>query len=124
MWRQLAIAMGITVLGASYCLGQTTKTVLDQCREVSDHGKTPGSSTPDKVMSATACTNYMYGFVGVYHATLTALGAKGHVCFPTATTPIQLAGEYVKWGDRNKEKWQLPSWSTVMMAFQEAFPCK
>jgi hypothetical protein len=52
------------------------------------------------------------------------VGAKGQICFPANATPVQLATEYVKWGDHNPEKSQLPARSTIMRAFQEAFPCK
>jgi hypothetical protein len=124
MWRQLAIAATILVASASCSLGQTTKSMLGQCREVVAHEKTPTPFPPDKVLSATACTNYIYGFVGGYVVTLELLGAKGQICFPNPVTPVQLATAYVDWADRNPEKMQLPARSTVLRAFQEAFPCK
>jgi hypothetical protein len=124
MRRQLIIAIGISIIGISCCLAQTTKSVLEQCREVVAHEKTPTPFPPDKVLGATACTNYIYGFVGGYAATLELLGAKGQICFPNPTTPVQLATAYVDWADRNPEKMQLPARSTVLRAFQEAFPCK
>jgi hypothetical protein len=124
MWRQLAIAMSTLVLCASYCSAQTTKSMLDQCREVVAHEKKPIPFPPDKVLSATACTNYIYGFAGGYLATLELVGAKGQICFPAGATPVQLATALVSWGDHNPEKMQLPARSTIMRAFQEAFPCK
>ena len=77
-------------LGASHCLGQTSKSMLEQCREVVAHEKTPSPFPPDKVLSATACTNYIYGFVGGYLVTLQLVGAKGQICFPSGATPTQL----------------------------------
>jgi hypothetical protein len=124
MWRQLAIAISIWAVSASGGSAQTTKSVLAQCREVVAHEKAPTPFPPDKVLSATACTNYIYGFVGGYAVTLELLGAKGQICFPNPTTPVQLATAYVDWADRNPEKMQLPARSTVLRAFQEAFPCK
>jgi hypothetical protein len=124
MWRQLAIALSILVLNTACCSGQTTKSMLDRCREVVAHEKMPSPFPPDKVLSATACTNYIYGFVGGYLATLQLVGAKGQICFPANATPVELATAYVKWGDRNPDKSQLPARSTVMRAFEEAFPCK
>jgi Rap1a immunity proteins len=123
MLRRLALVMSVLVLGASYCLGQTSKSMLAQCREVVAHEKTPGPFPPDKVLSATACTNYIYGFVGGYLGTLQLVGAKGQICFPTGATPVQLATAYVNWGDHNLEKTQLPARATIMRAFEEAFPC-
>jgi len=122
MWRQSAIALSILVLSASYCVGQTTESMLDQCRAVV--AKTPSPLPPDKVLSATACTNYIYGFVGGYLSTRELVGATGQICFPAGVTPVQLVTAYVNWADRNREKMQLPARSSVMGAFQEAFPCK
>ena len=34
------------------------------------------------------------------------------------------AGDDVNWADHNPEKIQLPAQSTLMRAFEEAFPCK
>ena len=124
MCRQSAIALSILVLSACYCVGQTTKSMLDQCRAVVAHEKTPSPLPPDKVLSATACTNYIYGFVGGYLSTRELVGATGQICFPAAVTPVQLATAYQNWADRNPEKMQLPARSSVMRAFQEAFPCK
>ena len=124
MLRRLALAMSVLVLGASYCLGQTSKSMLGQCRDVVAPEKTPSPFPPDKVLGATACTNYIYGFVGGYLATLQLVGAKGQICFPTGATPVQLATAYVNWADHNPEKIQLPAQSTLMRAFEEAFPCK
>jgi hypothetical protein len=69
MLRRLTLAMSILGLGASHCLGQTSKSMLAQCREVVAHEKTPSPFPPDKVLGATACTNYIYGFVGGYLVT-------------------------------------------------------
>jgi Rap1a immunity proteins len=124
MLRRLTLAMSILGLGASHCLGQTSKSMLEQCQEVVAHEKTPSPFPPDKVLGATACTNYIYGFVGGYLATMQLVGAKGQICFPTGATPVQLATAYVSWADRNSEKMQLPARSTIMRAFEEAFPCK
>ena len=124
MWRQLAIAMSILGLSASCGAAQTTKSVLSQCRDVVAQDKASAPMPPDKVLSATACTNYIYGFVGGYAVALEMAGAKAQICFPTSTTPLQLAAAYVNWADRNPEKMQLPARSTILRAFLEAFPCK
>jgi hypothetical protein len=123
MSRQVALAMSILILSTEYCSGQTTKSLLSQCREVVAHEKAPSPFPPDKVLGATACTNYIYGFTGGYLVTLELVGAKGQICFPGSATPVQLATAYVNWADRNPEKMQLPARSTILRAFQEAFPC-
>jgi len=87
MWRQLAIGMSTLGLGASCCMAQTTKSMLDQCRAVVGHEKT-SPLPPDKVLSATACTNYIYGFVGGYLGTLELAGAK--FVFQPAQPPFSL----------------------------------
>ena len=84
MLRRLTLAMSILGLGASHCLGQTSKSMLEQCREVVSHEKTPSPFPPDKVLSATACTNYIYGFVGGYLVTLQLVGAERKYAFRPA----------------------------------------
>jgi Rap1a immunity proteins len=69
----------------------------------------PGSFAPDQGANATACMNYLYGFLDGYYKALSASGAKAQICIPPDATTFQLAAVYVKWGDRNPEKWHLPS---------------
>jgi hypothetical protein len=116
--------MSVLFLSAT-CCGASTKDLIDQCRDagVLDHDKLPAHTTADQITNATACMDYLRGFVAGYAQALRATGTRGPICIPASTTTFQLAAVYVTWGDRNPGKWNLGSGATVLMAFQEAFPC-
>lgn len=89
-----------------------------------NHEQVPSNYTDDRGINGLACLNYLYGIVDGYRATLELVGGRPLLCFPPNMSTHQLAAVYVKWGDRNPEKWHLKPRTSVMMALQEAFPCR
>ena len=87
-----------------------------------EQDRVPDTLAPGQLTNATACMNYLYGFLDGYYKALSASGGKAQICIPTDATTFQLAAVFVKWGDHNPEKWHLQAGSTLMMAFQRGLP--
>jgi len=96
----------------------TIKGLMSACQEVEKEQK----GLPYHERGYGLCFGYMQGIKHTHDIQRRA-GSKSKICIPQTATWYQLMRVFLRWADARPDKWQIPAWTGVVLAWKHSWPC-